>query len=938
MPSWTAPTPEAVAKATAAIARPEHQGYFFQRLENPYWVEPLRAAGWFKEPPEPVDEEQSRRYPPWPQSAYLARMAAYDEAHPALVTILKELDDRAHIYVRADMVDVAVKLPAQESAQFAKRIAAWGRGVGAWVVVRKLPEFLVALAKGAQRKGALTVLRALIEPLPDPESKRGLRWMRTGSGLEGWQFSELVDKELPVLASHLGVPLIDEFARALDMGLDGGASPEEIYSDGSLVWRPNISEPRDRNEMRDALITAIDRVSEILLQNGLATFDQIDATLARRSRLVFDRLSMNLLLRHHEFPVAKRLAESRALFFELFPFEYRSLLRERIGSSEPAIRAVLRAYLEEGPDMDQWVRNHKAFWGEIEPGLPEWWMKRWRGERLWALEHDPDMPGLLRNELQALIAEGVPVVERDAPRTKAFRVGRVSPVTSEQLEGKSPEEIAELFESAAPTTNPLEPSIEGLEGVLSPRVAQNPALFAAAADLASGAPLPYINAVFRGLRQAFGEGRPFDWGGLTAQCSIVLDRIRGLPSGEAVGEIKHSIGHLIWDGLQRDAPLSESDKEQAWRILGLLCEEEEPTLHDERNLTESEGDAFTMSLNATRGIALNGVMALAIRRWREAAGAWKGLETVEGLREILDRHLTEDRSLAVRSVYGKWFPWLVAMDPEWGQRAAAKIFEEGPSFSSAWNAYILFNEPYNNVLAAARPTYHLAIANLSTAGPEASRRPEDVRKNLGMHILTFYARGLVSLDATDDLLQRFVAAASPVLRRRSLEDLGRYLGPRELPLDPELSGRLVLLWESRVKAVRSLPVAEREELLAFPEWFESGHFEPAWLIAKLEEAVRLAESSSSASMGSKALERLAELAPGHPAESVSCLRALVDYDKEGWLFFGAEDEVREVLSAALAGSEAGAKEAADLVHRLGEKGFYQFRDLLDGPARSPELS
>lgn len=908
MRSWTAPTPEAVAKATAAIARPEHQAYFFQRLENPLWVEPLRAGGWFKEPPEPVDDGQSRRYPPWPQSAYLARMAAHDEAHPALVTVLKELDDRAHVYVRADMVDVAVKLPPEDAGQFAKRIAGWARGTGAWVVVRKLPEFLVALAKGGQRKAAFTVLRALIEPLPDPESKRGLRWMQTGSGLEGWQFSELVDKELASLAPRLGVALVDELARALDLGLDSGSSPEEIYSDGSHIWRPKLSMPGDRSEMRDALVTAIDRVAEVLLQNSLETFDEIDATLARRPRLVFDRLAMNLLLRHQKLGVSKRLVESRSLFFELFPFEYRTLLRERISSAESSTRAVLRGYLEEGPDIDRWVRNYKAFWGEVDPELPDRLREQWRGERLWALEHDPDMPNSLRTELHALIAKGVPVVEPDEPRS-GFRVGR----------------------GLAPETDPVETPAEGHEEVSSLRVAQNPEPFAAAVELASRAGLTYINVVFDGLRQAFGEGRPFDWSSLIAQCSIVLDRIRELPSGETVVSLKHGIGHLIWDGLQRNAPLSESDQDLAWRILGRLCEEEEPTPHDEQNLTESEGDAFTMSLNATRGIALNGVMAFAIRRWREAGAAWRGLDTVAGLRAILDRHLTEDPSRAVRSVYGKWFPWLVAMDSEWGKQSAPKIFAEGASFSAAWNAYILFNDPYNNVLAVAGPAYRQAIATLPSAGPETSRRPDDVRRNLGTHILAFYARGLISLDASDDLLQAFLVTAPPALRRHSLGAFARYLGPREKPLEPEFAARLVRLWESRVEAVRNRPVPEREELLAFAEWFESGHFEPGWLLAKLEEAVRLAESSSSASLGSEVLERLAELAPGNPAASVRCMRALIEHDKEGWLLFGAEDKVRAVLSAGLAGGEVGAKEAAEVVHRLGERGFYQFRDLLGPP-------
>jgi len=70
-----------------------------------------------------------------------------------------------------------------------------------------------------------------------------------------------------------------------------------------------------------------------------------------------------------------------------------------------------------------------------------------------------------------------------------------------------------------------------------------------------------------------------------------------------------------------------------------------------------------------------------------------------------------------------------------------------------------------------------------------------------------------------------------------------------------------------VAAVQLLPVGQREELLAFGEWFESGHFEPRWLLEKLEEAIGLAESSASAYAGSRVLKRLAEPLCANMAET-----------------------------------------------------------------------
>ena len=79
MRSWKKPTPEQVDQAVALLVYAEHYRYFFDRLENPEWLEPLWDKGFFKHPPQPVwDEgEGTIRFPPWPEARYLARMAKH---------------------------------------------------------------------------------------------------------------------------------------------------------------------------------------------------------------------------------------------------------------------------------------------------------------------------------------------------------------------------------------------------------------------------------------------------------------------------------------------------------------------------------------------------------------------------------------------------------------------------------------------------------------------------------------------------------------------------------------------------------------------------------------------------------------------------------------------------------------------------------------------
>ena len=49
--SWKKPTPEQVKKTLALLVHPQQRYYFFDRLENPQWIEELKNQKWFKYPP-----------------------------------------------------------------------------------------------------------------------------------------------------------------------------------------------------------------------------------------------------------------------------------------------------------------------------------------------------------------------------------------------------------------------------------------------------------------------------------------------------------------------------------------------------------------------------------------------------------------------------------------------------------------------------------------------------------------------------------------------------------------------------------------------------------------------------------------------------------------------------------------------------------------------
>ncbi len=71
------PSVSDVRKAKVAMAkRRADYEYFFNQLKSPKWIPALLEEGFLTDPPKPVREGNFIRFPFWPESQYLARMAA----------------------------------------------------------------------------------------------------------------------------------------------------------------------------------------------------------------------------------------------------------------------------------------------------------------------------------------------------------------------------------------------------------------------------------------------------------------------------------------------------------------------------------------------------------------------------------------------------------------------------------------------------------------------------------------------------------------------------------------------------------------------------------------------------------------------------------------------------------------------------------------------
>ena len=111
------------------------------------------------------------------------------------------------------------------------------------------------------------------------------------------------------------------------------------------------------------------------------------------------------------------------------------------------------------------------------------------------------------------------------------------------------------------------------------------------------------------------------------------------------------------------------------------------------------------------------------------------LDFVPELRSLLETHLepSVDPSLAVRSMYGRWLPWIHLLDPGWTAAHLGQIFPAEGGLEAlrqaAWSAYIFYCPLYNDVLPVLRHEYSHAVSELGQPDDLSRRSPTSGSRN-----------------------------------------------------------------------------------------------------------------------------------------------------------------------------------------------------------------
>lgn len=931
------PDRETVKKAIAAIKTSADYEYFFDALGSPVWIEPLSAEGFFAAPPPAVREAEWVRYPAWPESRYLARMAGL--APETVLTVLLDVPQTDNARVKDDIIDAALAMPAPMAARLVPLVASWADEPLSILLPDKIAQLAARLAQAGLVAPAAELTVTLLTPVgpdtPQDADSADEGWREPRPRIRAWDYGEAIKTVMAPLVGADAAGAVTLFAGLLDAAVSVRMGDRPPPRDHSYVWRPAVEDSGQNHavdEVTDLLVEAVRDAAERAVAEGLLPVGDLVAILESQRWRIHHRVALHVVRVNLDLDFG--LARDRALE------THRGDDLDQYHEFWLLVRDVFPrlAQAEQQAIVDHVLAGPREAHGED----PEGYARVWSLRRL-AILKDVLGPRWRPSYDELVASAGFEPEHSDFISYMSSWSGPTSPKETADLLAMPVEEVVEYLREwrAGPEDRFMGPSPEGLGRSLSAAVTADPERFAHVAELFTAVEPTYVRSAVQGWRSAIAESRPFSWAPVIALCRWAAHQ-EPAQGGEDAGGwdrdpnwqwTRRAVADLLGSGLEHGSCEIPSDlRDAVWSVLEPLTRDPDPTPSHERQYGRSNMDPPTLAINTTRGEALHTVVryALWVHRHMSAKTGEEPstFDAMPEVRAVLEEHLRPeiDPSPAVRSAYGQWLPWLVLLDRGWAQEHVAAIFTEEPGLEhlrdAAWDAYVRFCTPYDSVFEILGAEYLRAAERLAReASPEVGPHSSEAR--LAEHVMVLVLRGRVGLD--HDLVTTLFSASEDV-RARAVAFVGRAMRAWEDAAEPIVE-RARGLWQARRAAARTDEPGYRKELAAFGWWFVSARFGPEWEMEHLVEVLRA--TGGRIDLDFTVMKRLAELAPNHPAGAVEAVRLIADAGHDGWGLAGSIDTVRTILAAALAAPDAGARESATaLVHHLGARGYRELRDLL----------
>ncbi|MGW5354745.1 hypothetical protein ACWERV_30065 [Streptomyces sp. NPDC004031] len=841
-----------------------------------------------------------------------------------------------------------------------------------WLDAKHLVTIVQKLAEDGNFKRAKKLANAMYRPrsVASPSSQSN-----AATALDAYWYSESLP--LVVKALENAPKMLATVAVWLDIWLK--LSPQK----GSLTsfWRPSI-DMQERAHHTDSVGHALtDAVRDLAHQRMAAGESVIEITeqLERSREALFLRLSLNTIARSLRSTIGDRnagmgvsgrpavdaavleLACKRLITPELLAGDYRTEYISLAQSILPLIstsQIMQWEHLVANPphmtaELVGRMQGRSA--GEVTTGEISRHVKHWQYRLLTGIGRET-LPPQLHQLLDDLITDhGEPQSPNELPDHNGFFIGPTSPLSDADVVALDPPDLLAYLQSWEPDpANRLQfgfpPSAEGLARSVANAVAAKSREYAHHASEFTSLRSTYIGAVLAGFEQAITHKHRFPWQPVLSLISYAAtqpdepcDYSDDFTDGTLWRNVQRQAARLIQIGIEAESVLAIPPAlyEMAWNSLEPMTRSAYPSARHEERYEAAADDALTLSLNATRPIALRAAIRLLsayFRLSKDPESSTSSSPTPARILAALDEHAgpASDMSITVAAVFGEGLGNLLNSAPVWTKMRLERILGqpndlgENPTqqrwFATAWAVMLIGYRPSRGLYDPLKPWFSAQVKRLTSESTEitsvAVAGARSSRQSLADHILMLYVTGQLDGSLQNETLIDLFASGDSILLRDALGHLGFQLYHTvEKPPETVLA-RFRALWDLRSHEV-STGRADQLELLDFHWWVASGHFDATWWLPQLAIVARDPEFMPRSMIG----KPLALAAPDHAQSVLDIFVTLRAAGQQPFRNHDLLEHAPAILKPALESSqEYLARRALAVAEQLGSDGYLDLMD------------
>lgn len=954
------PTSEDAKRLQDLQLRPAQRRHFFDRLKDPRWVKHLANQGFFANPPGRQVYDGSWSPRPWPEGDYLIRIAS--EAPAAVVGVLVTVpltNDNPEVW--NSVAKAASHLPANLAVRVAPLMTSALESVSGLTLWSDSVVGLIEHLAAAGSSEAFVLadhLLLIAGEIPAEKTDAAFRnrtdWVVPRLGGQHWEGAvdrvvtalEATDPQrtLRLLVSKMG--RIQELVDAIPTGSEFLIPPRVKTSLEDSFDR----EGRNRRDV--ATVTMLGRstvgVARRLATTGREEAADVVALLKERDGRFFARLRCHVLgVAGHFLPgqLDQFLLSKEARNPGYPATEVAALLRAQFRNASAAARRAYAAGVEVGPDRDE-LRAGLEAWSQetVTDADVEDQLRQWQQRILTFFRGD--VPQEFHDLLSQLALEGVTPSRRDHQLAEhgvysESEMGEYGRDTVHSLTGRAVEEVVDILGEHG-TADYI-----ALRDYAREQPTDGVRILAKCAD--GDVPPGTIEGVLIGLADAVEAGSELDWA-LVLQS--LLRVIRQIGAQEVPGATRLARWRRVWDntarlidqGCVKDGIPPELAR-KVWDALEDATTLPAVWLGPIRDPTRTFDRVLSTALNDGAGTVASAAIAAGLWQYRFClpSGETSSEEDKATAREHVQERLVPilDALLDVggpykpvpRALIGQRLPWLFLLVPEWLDRNTDRLLGGGledPVAQPAWTAYISRDALYGSVFDALRPWYVRAASDAAIWRSKletVAQRPSEITKRLAAQLVTAFLRGWIQRGDDDGLLEIAYTNLSPSDWSYGYFRIFRDFRDADQPVSTAVIERLVELWEWRISEITQQPrtADTMEEADGLSQLLSTPQI-PA------EAVVRLGPDTARHAGGRVWLdwEKLLELAQSDPEGAFEIADAVLGGTLRARHGYVPVDDVKPLLGFVLQTAKAEIQERArGLIHRLGERGYRDFKDLLE---------